>query len=99
MGGFDHKHVESDEPECKLTSARNSRIGLVLFFLYLAAYTGFVLLCAFQPDAVGKTPFAGVNVAILYGFALILAALILSLVYGWLCRMPVDTSKSQEAGK
>ena len=31
------------------------------------------------------TPFAGVNLAILYGFALILAALVFALLYGWLC--------------
>ena len=64
---------------------RNSRIGLTLFGLYLLLYGGFVGLSAFAPQAMEVTPFAGVNLAILYGFALIVAALLFALLYGWLC--------------
>ena len=100
MGGFDHKFVEPQEPDCKVTAARNSRIGLVLFFIYLVAYAGFVVLCAFMPKAAESTPFAGVNLAILYGFGLIIAALVMALLYGWLCRLPAETSGSgKEAGR
>ena len=67
---------------------RNARIGLVLFGVYLLLYGGFVLLSAFSPDTMESTPVAGINLAILYGFGLIAAALILALVYGWLCRTP-----------
>ena len=69
---------------------RNSRIGLILFFLYLLLYGGFVLLNTFWPTTMDATPFAGVNVAILYGFGLILAAFVLALVYGFLCRTAED---------
>ncbi len=65
--------------------SRNSRIGLVLFFLYLLLYGGFVLLNTFWPTTMDATPLAGVNVAIWYGFGLILAAFLLALVYGFLC--------------
>lgn len=64
---------------------RNARIGLILFFVYLALYGGFVLLSAFSPDSMEATPVAGVNMAILYGFFLIIAAVVLSLVYGLVC--------------
>ena len=33
-------------------------------------------------------PFAGVNVAVLSGLGLIAAALVLALVYAWVCRAP-----------
>jgi uncharacterized membrane protein (DUF485 family) len=66
---------------------RNSRIGIVLFFIYLAIYAGFVLLAAFSPATMRRTPLAGVNVAIWYGFGLIAGALVLALLYGWLCRV------------
>ena len=65
---------------------RNSRIGLVLFGIYLVLYGGFVLLNAFSPETMEKTPMAGVNLAILYGFGLIIAALVLALLYGWICK-------------
>ena len=66
--------------------SRNTRPGLVLFAIYLVFYGGFVLLAAFSPDTLAMLPWAGVNLAIWYGFGLIIAALLLALVYGWICR-------------
>jgi uncharacterized membrane protein (DUF485 family) len=54
--------------------------------VYLLLYSGFVLLAAFKPEIMELTPFAGVNLAIWYGFGLIIAALVLALGYGWACR-------------
>jgi uncharacterized membrane protein (DUF485 family) len=64
----------------------NARLGVILFFVYLAFYAGFVLLAAFSPATMQRSPWAGVNLAIWYGFALIIAAFALALVYGALCR-------------
>jgi uncharacterized membrane protein (DUF485 family) len=69
---------------------RNTRPGLALFAVYLLFYGGFVLLAAFAPDALAVLPFAGVNLAIWYGFGLIVLALVLALVYGWVCRARDD---------
>lgn len=66
----------------------NARIGVVLFGVYLVLYSGFVFLNAFSPDTMEITPVAGINLAILYGFGLIAAALVLALLYGWLCKVP-----------
>ena len=65
---------------------RNARWGLVLFTVYLLFYGGFVAIAAFSPETMERTPAAGVNLAIWYGFALIAAAIVLALLYGWLCR-------------
>jgi uncharacterized membrane protein (DUF485 family) len=67
-------------------SERRSRIGLVLFAVYLLLYGGFVLLNAFAPEQMDRTPLLGVNLAVLYGFLLIIVAFVLALLYGWLCR-------------
>ena len=75
---------------------RNARIGLVLFGVYLLLYGGFVLLNAFSPDTMEITPVAGINLAILYGFGLIATALILALVYGWLCKSPASDTDGGE---
>lgn len=77
----------------------NARFGFMLFGIYLLLYGGFVLINAFSPETMEVTPFAGVNLAILYGFGLIIAALILALVYGWFCRAPKPSSKDQEDAK
>ena len=55
---------------------RNARFGFLLFGIYLLLYGGFVLLNAFSPETMEITPVAGVNLAILYGFGLIIAGII-----------------------
>jgi uncharacterized membrane protein (DUF485 family) len=85
MAGFGHGPAEQAEPENEAYAQLRARYGLVLFGLYLALYGGFVLLNAFVPEWMEITPLWGVNLAILYGFGLIAAALLLALVYSWLC--------------
>ena len=64
--------------------SRNARYGLILLTIYLLFYGGFVLLNAFAQAVMEKHPFSGINLAILYGFGLIIVVLILSLIYGWI---------------
>jgi uncharacterized membrane protein (DUF485 family) len=64
----------------------NARLGLTLFLVYLALYLGFMGIAAFKYELFSSTPFGGVNLAILYGFALIAAALLLALIYMALCK-------------
>lgn len=88
--------AESSAPhidDCEHTSARNARVGLVLFTVYLALYGGFMGLSAFAHEQMARPVLAGVNLAIIYGFGLILAALALSLVYMVLVRAPAKGSE------
>ena len=73
-------------------AARNARVGLVLFFIYLALYGGFMGLSAFRPEVMGARPLFGVNLAILYGIGLIVAAWVLAFLYMYLCRRPPEGS-------
>ena len=59
-----------------------SRLGLFLFAIYLAFYLGFVLISAFACDWFERIIAGGLNLAIVYGFGLILLALILAMIYG-----------------
>ena len=61
-------------------------LRLWLFAFYLALYLGFMLLTAFGVEVMASTPFGGVNLAILYGLLLIVAALVLALFYMWRSR-------------
>src|SRR4051794_18479221 len=71
-----------DHPD---VSAANARAGLVLFFVYLAFYAGFMVLAAFAPQAMGRPVLAGVNLAITYGMGLIVGALVVAAIYMWAC--------------
>jgi uncharacterized membrane protein (DUF485 family) len=84
-----HGHASSHpspEPESKLEITRNARLGMVLFCAYLLLYGAFVGLNAFASGVMERIVWQGVNLAVLYGFGLILAAIVLAMVYLWLCR-------------
>jgi len=66
-------------------SSANSRAGLVLFFIYLAFYGGFVGLAAFGPNAMAAPALGGVNFAVCYGMALIFAAFVVAALYMAAC--------------
>src|SRR4051812_22005938 len=71
-----------DHPEISLA---NARAGLMLFFIYLAFYAGFMALAAFVPQVMGRRGIGGVNVAISYGMALILGAFVVAALYMAAC--------------
>ena len=75
-----------DHPD---TISRNMRWGLVLFAVYVVLYAGFMYIAAFRLDLMARaTPLGSVNLAIMYGMGLILAALVLALIYMFICRNP-----------
>lgn len=57
-----------------------SRTGFVLFWIYVLLYGGFMGLVLVRPDLLASRPFGGVNLAILAGLGLIVAAFGLALV-------------------
>ena len=77
-----HVHDDHHAP----TIARNARIGLWLFAVYLLLYGGFMVLNAFYPRRMAQPAFAGVNLAITYGMVLIIGAFVLALLYMFLVR-------------
>src|SRR5262245_51207556 len=78
------KTSTDDHPD---VSAANARAGLVLFFIYLAFYAGFMGLAAFAPQAMARPALAGVNLAITYGMALIVWALVIAAIYLVICAL------------
>jgi uncharacterized membrane protein (DUF485 family) len=86
MAGLDFKSPLEREQEDGSVVAYNTRIGVILFIVYVLFYGGFMALSAFRPNLMSQPFFGGANLAIVYGFALIVAALALAVVYMCLCR-------------
>jgi uncharacterized membrane protein (DUF485 family) len=61
-------------------------MGVILFFVYLIFYGGFMALSAFSPETMSEPFLGGVNVAVVYGLSLIIVPLVLALIYMKLCR-------------
>jgi uncharacterized membrane protein (DUF485 family) len=65
--------------------AYKRRLGVVLFLVYGTVYAGFVVLNLVAPLLMDSILLLGLNVAIMYGFGLIVFALLLALAYNRAC--------------
>ena len=61
------------------------RLGAWMFLLYALVYAGFVVINLVRPAAMEIVLFGGLNLAVVYGFGLIVFALLLALVYSRAC--------------
>lgn len=78
-----------------MTSHRPSPLALFLFCIYVVFYLGFMAISAFAPDLMTTIMPGGVNLAIAYGFGLIIAAFVLSAIYGMFSKSPETTSTKE----
>ena len=61
------------------------RLGAILFIFYSLVYAGFVAINVFSPVTMEAKILFGMNLATVYGFGLIIFALIMALVYNQMC--------------
>lgn len=78
-----HEPAASSGPD-PATDYKTS-LGVKLFIVYCVVYTIFVLINVFSNQTMAVELFLGLNVAVVYGFGLIVFALVLALVYNALC--------------
>ena len=67
------------------------RIGIRMFIAYGIVYAGFVIINTLVPKLMGKRVFFGLNLAVTYGFGLIILAIIAGMIYNGIC-----TKKEEE---
>jgi len=66
-------------------AAYKRRLGLWMLLVYGIIYVFFIVINVAWPKVMGTIVVGGLNLAIVYGFALIVIAFLLALVYNWLC--------------
>ncbi|MBU1020969.1 MAG: DUF485 domain-containing protein [Firmicutes bacterium] len=66
------------------SSEYKTKLGVIMFLLYVIVYIGFILLNTLDPKLMGIDVLK-VNLAIVYGIGLIVYALILAIIYNFLC--------------
>ena len=62
-----------------------ARLGVRMFLVYATIYVGFVALNIISPTMMEKTIVLGLNLAVVYGFGLIIIALVMALIYNAAC--------------
>jgi uncharacterized membrane protein (DUF485 family) len=69
-----------------------------MFLLYAAIYAAFVAINLLRPLWMEKTVLFGLNLAMVYGFGLILFALVEALIYNHMCsKHEADNKAAPEA--
>jgi len=71
-------------------SEYKTKLGLRFFAVYGVLFAGFVLINTFAPQLMKVKVMLGLNLAVIYGFTLILAAIIMGLIYNALCTKKED---------
>ena len=64
---------------------KKSKLGVLLFFIYFIVYAGFVAIGVVDYSLMGKIVLGNQNLAVVYGFGLIIFAILLGLFYNWRC--------------
>jgi uncharacterized membrane protein (DUF485 family) len=65
--------------------AFKTKMGLIMFGIYSVIYASFVAINLLKPTYMAKIVFMGLNLAVVYGFGLIVSALIMALIYNHAC--------------
>ena len=65
--------------------AYKRRLGVILFLVYGAIYAAFVVINIAKASFMEAVLFGGLNLAVIYGFGLIVLALVLALAYNRAC--------------
>jgi len=89
-------HEPAATQEKDLASDWKAKLGIKLFWLYCAIYMGFVALAVFATETLKTPVLSGTNLAIIYGMALILFAILLGLVYNHVCTQKENEMNSQK---
>jgi uncharacterized membrane protein (DUF485 family) len=75
-----------------------TRLGLIMFAIYVPLYLIFILICVIKPKVMA-TNIGSLNLAIVYGFALIIVAVIQALIYNNMCSKREKLDTVHEKGK
>jgi len=65
--------------------AKKTKLGVILFIVYTLIYSGFVVIGLTDPELMGLEVIGGQNLAIIYGFGLIILEIVRGFIYNYFC--------------
>lgn len=92
-------HEPAAKQEKDNASDWKAKLGIKLFWLYCVIYMGFVGTAVFAPKTMKTPVLSGANLAIVYGIALIVFAIILGLVYNHVCTKKENEMNTEKESK
>ena len=78
-------------------SGYKSRLGVKMIIIYAIVYIGFILINTLGPELMAVKILFGINLAVIYGFGLILLAIVLGIIYNAKCTKKEDELEGSES--
>lgn len=85
-------------PESEKSQRFKTKLGLIMFAIYTPIYFAFIIICVVKPQFMA-TEVGSLNVAVTYGFGLIVLAIIQALIYNRICSKREAADGGHEKGK
>jgi uncharacterized membrane protein (DUF485 family) len=85
----------SPEIEADISSEKKAKLGIKFFFIYLFFYAGFVTIGVLNYELLAIEVW-GINLALFYGIGLIVFAVLLGILYNFLCSRYEDEVNKKE---
>ncbi|MBC8054340.1 MAG: DUF485 domain-containing protein [Sphingobacteriaceae bacterium] len=89
-------HEPAAEVGIENASKKKASLGVWFFFLYLIFYGGFVVIGVLNYELLATEVVAGLNLALVYGIGLIVFAVLLGMLYNFLCSKYEDDLNTKE---
>jgi uncharacterized membrane protein (DUF485 family) len=77
-------HGPSTEWQAEKSQAFKAKLGIIMFVVYTPIYLAFILISVISPSFMAKDV-GSLNVAIVYGFGIIILAIIQAVIYNNIC--------------
>lgn len=77
-------HGASTEWQVEKSRAFKTKLGIIMFAIYTPIYLAFILISVISPTFMSKD-IGSLNVAIVYGFGIIILAIIQAIIYNNIC--------------
>jgi uncharacterized membrane protein (DUF485 family) len=91
-------HGPATEWKTEKSEGFKTKLGLIMFAIYVPIYFAFVLICVLSPKTM-SIDIGSLNLAIVFGFFLIILAMIQALIYNYLCSKKENDEKALAKAK
>ncbi|MBM3404248.1 MAG: DUF485 domain-containing protein [Bacteroidetes bacterium] len=78
-------HEPAVEIKTDKAAAKKAKLGVKMFIAYTLVYAGFVFIGLSKPEWMGLELIGKQNIAIIYGFGLIVLAIVMGFIYNYFC--------------
>jgi uncharacterized membrane protein (DUF485 family) len=89
-------HGPAIKPDADNAAVRKSKLGVRLFYLYTLVYLGFVVVGLIDPELLKLHVVGKQNLSIIYGFGLIVLAIVMGFIYNAFCTRMEDQMNRED---